>query len=64
MLEEKLIHKLELFSRKLHERKDPAHDFSHIQRIIRLCKEIAPLEADIDLIVQAAYFHGVLRKKM
>lgn len=51
------------FSKNLHSRKDSAHDFTHIQRMMFLCRKIAPQKADIDLITRAAYFHGLLREE-
>jgi hypothetical protein len=49
---------LRKFSMKLRSSKDPAHDFTHIERMIKLCKAIAPPETDINLVMQAAYLHG------
>jgi uncharacterized protein len=54
------ISSIEKFSRKLHDNKDPAHGFAHIQRMIEICKVIAPSEANLILIIEAAYFHGLL----
>jgi uncharacterized protein len=55
--------KLESFSKKLHAEKDPAHDFSHIKRIVKICKWLATSETDVELLVCAAYCHGALDKE-
>jgi uncharacterized protein len=55
-----LLAEIETFSKKMHAEKDPAHDYSHIKRIITLCKKIATPETDLGLVIQAAYFHGLL----
>jgi uncharacterized protein len=54
---------IETFLRKLHAKKDPAHDFSHIKRIIALCRKIATPETDLGLVIQAAYFHEVVNEE-
>lgn len=51
------------FSKRLYNEKDPAHDFAHVERMMVLCKKIAPPEADISLVIQAAHFHGVLHEE-
>lgn len=51
---------IEEFSKKLHDEKDPAHDLTHSQRMISLCRLIAPAKADLNLILEAAYFHGLI----
>ena len=64
MTEVKNLRKIEDFSRKLHEKKDPAHDFSHIKRVIKLCRKLAASEkCDMNLLLVSAYFHGVLDKE-
>jgi len=64
MTEVKNLRKIEDFSRKLHEKKDPTHDFSHIKRVIKLCRKLAVSEkCDINLLLVSAYFHGVLNKE-
>ena len=57
------MRRVEEFSRRLREGRDPAHDFSHIQRIARLCRAIAPPGVDTELVVLAAYFHGALERE-
>lgn len=52
---------LQEFASELHGEKDPAHDYTHIERVLSLCKKNVPPEADIDLVMQAAPFQGVLR---
>ena len=64
MTEVKNLRKIEDFSRKLHKKKDPAHDFSHIKRVIKLCRKLAASEkCDMNLLLVSAYFHGVLDKE-
>lgn len=49
---------LRKFSMDLYGSKDPAHDFTHIERMIKICKAIAPPETNIKFVVQATYLHG------
>jgi uncharacterized protein len=59
------LRKIKNFSRELHKRKDPAHDFSHIERVVKLCKELSASEkCDMNLLLVSAYFHGVLRQEV
>lgn len=42
---------------------DPAHDFSHIFRVIKFCKLLAFHEkADLEVLLAAAYMHDIGRK--
>jgi len=54
---------LKEFSAKLRTKKDPAHDFTHIERMIEMCRAIAPPETDINLVIESAHFHGLLREE-
>jgi uncharacterized protein len=46
--------------RPLYNGADPAHDFSHIMRVFKLCKEIGRKEgADLDILLMAALLHDV-----
>lgn len=62
--EDIILYKIEEFSKELHNKRDPAHDFSHIKRIIMLCRRIAPPNTDIELVTYAAYFHDVLSEEL
>jgi HD superfamily phosphodiesterase len=44
----------------MYERKDPAHRFDHIHRIMEFCQTMGEeLEADLDVLLRAAVIHGV-----
>jgi len=51
------------FSTKLQSEKDPAHDFTHTERVIKLCKVMASPEMDISIVMEAAHFHGLLHEE-
>ena len=56
--------KIEFFSQELHRERDPAHDFSHIRRLLKLCKKLmVSIECDAELLIVSAYFHGALNQE-
>ena len=48
----------------VYEKKDPAHRFDHIQRIMGFCRMIGEeLGANMDLLLRAAIIHGIKNKQ-
>jgi len=65
MIQIEKLKKIREFSRKLHKNKDPAHDFSHVERVAKLCENLAiSKKCNMNLLLISAYFHGVLNREV
>jgi uncharacterized protein len=57
-----LVKEVEIFVQPYYEGKDLMHNFSHIERVLKLAKRIAKnYQIDNELLVVGAYFHGVIQ---
>ena len=58
-----MIKELKEFVMPYYQKKDMMHDFSHIEKIIKLSKILAKdYDVDIELIIICVYLHGVVHK--
>ena len=56
-----IIEKAKTFVMPFYDKKDIGHNFSHIERVLKQARKIAAkYQADDELIVLGAYFHGVI----
>ncbi|MBX3022641.1 MAG: HD domain-containing protein [Bdellovibrionales bacterium] len=47
--------------KRLTQKKDPAHDWAHIQRVVANCRLLAKAEgADLEILIAAALLHDIV----